>query len=59
MDEFARILAGVTSPADFFSDENAGRILAASYRVACSPMVAMTACASSMLAGGIGIPAYL
>jgi 2-polyprenyl-6-methoxyphenol hydroxylase-like FAD-dependent oxidoreductase len=29
MDEFARVLAGVTSPADFFSDENAGRILAA------------------------------
>jgi 2-polyprenyl-6-methoxyphenol hydroxylase-like FAD-dependent oxidoreductase len=29
MDDFARVLAGVTSPADFFSDENAGRILAA------------------------------
>jgi 2-polyprenyl-6-methoxyphenol hydroxylase-like FAD-dependent oxidoreductase len=29
MDGFARVLAGVTSPADFFSDENAGRILAA------------------------------
>jgi 2-polyprenyl-6-methoxyphenol hydroxylase-like FAD-dependent oxidoreductase len=29
MDDFTRVLAGVTSPADFFSDENAGRILAA------------------------------
>lgn len=29
MDGFSRVLAGVTSPADFFSDENAGRILAA------------------------------
>ena len=29
MDGFARVTAGVTSPADFFSDENAGRILAA------------------------------
>ena len=29
MDGFARVLAGLTSPADFFSDENAGRILAA------------------------------
>jgi hypothetical protein len=29
MDEFARVLAGITSPADFFSEENAGRILAA------------------------------
>jgi 2-polyprenyl-6-methoxyphenol hydroxylase-like FAD-dependent oxidoreductase len=29
MDGFARVLAGVTSPAEFFSDENAGRILAA------------------------------
>jgi hypothetical protein len=29
MDGFARVLAGITSPADFFSDENAGRILAA------------------------------
>jgi hypothetical protein len=29
MDDFARVLAGVTPPADFFSDENAGRILAA------------------------------
>ena len=29
MDGFARVLAGVTSPADFFSDENAVRILAA------------------------------
>ena len=29
MDDFARVLAGVTSPAEFFSDENAGRILAA------------------------------
>jgi 2-polyprenyl-6-methoxyphenol hydroxylase-like FAD-dependent oxidoreductase len=27
-DGFARVLAGVTSPAEFFSDENAGRILA-------------------------------
>jgi flavin-dependent dehydrogenase len=29
MDDFARVLAGVTSPADFFSDESVGRILAA------------------------------
>lgn len=29
MDGFARVLAGVTSPADFFSDESVGRILAA------------------------------
>jgi 2-polyprenyl-6-methoxyphenol hydroxylase-like FAD-dependent oxidoreductase len=28
MDEFARVLAGVTSPTEFFSEENAGRILA-------------------------------
>jgi hypothetical protein len=27
-DGFARVLAGVTSPVEFFSDENAGRILA-------------------------------
>ena len=29
MDEFARVIAGLTSPAEFFSDENVGRILAA------------------------------
>jgi 2-polyprenyl-6-methoxyphenol hydroxylase-like FAD-dependent oxidoreductase len=29
MDGFSRVLAGVTSPAEFFSEENAGRILAA------------------------------
>ena len=29
MDGFARVLAGVTSPATFFSEENVGRILAA------------------------------
>jgi flavin-dependent dehydrogenase len=29
MDGFARVAAGVTSPAEFFSDENAGRIVAA------------------------------
>lgn len=29
MDGFARVLAGVTSPADFFSEESVGRILAA------------------------------
>ncbi len=29
MDGFARVAAGVTSPADFFSDENVGRIFAA------------------------------
>jgi 2-polyprenyl-6-methoxyphenol hydroxylase-like FAD-dependent oxidoreductase len=29
MDGFARVLGGVTSPAEFFSDENVGRILAA------------------------------
>ena len=34
MDGFARTNAGVTSPADFFSDENTGRIFAASRAVA-------------------------
>jgi hypothetical protein len=29
MDQFARINAGVESPADFFAPANAGRILAA------------------------------
>jgi len=29
MDGFARVMAGVTSPAKFFSEENVGRILAA------------------------------
>ena len=29
MDGFARVMAGVTSPAEFFSEENVGRILAA------------------------------
>lgn len=29
MDSFARVVAGVTSPAEFFSDENVGRIFAA------------------------------
>ena len=29
MDGFARVAAGVTSPAEFFSDENVERILAA------------------------------
>jgi hypothetical protein len=28
MDGFARVNAGVTSPAEFFSDENVGQILA-------------------------------
>ena len=28
MDGFARVIAGVTSPAEFFSEENVGRILA-------------------------------
>ena len=28
MDGFARVNAGVTSPAEFFSDENVGRIFA-------------------------------
>ena len=28
-DGFARVLAGVTSPAEFFSEENAARVLAA------------------------------
>jgi 2-polyprenyl-6-methoxyphenol hydroxylase-like FAD-dependent oxidoreductase len=32
MDGFARVNAGVTSPADFFSEENVGRILAAAGR---------------------------
>jgi 2-polyprenyl-6-methoxyphenol hydroxylase-like FAD-dependent oxidoreductase len=31
MDGFARVMAGVTSPAEFFSEENAGRILAAAH----------------------------
>ena len=34
MDGFARTNAGVTSPADFFSDENTGRVFAASRAVA-------------------------
>jgi hypothetical protein len=29
MDGFARVTAGVTSPAEFFSEANVGRILAA------------------------------
>jgi hypothetical protein len=29
MDGFARVIGGVTSPAEFFSDENVGRIVAA------------------------------
>jgi 2-polyprenyl-6-methoxyphenol hydroxylase-like FAD-dependent oxidoreductase len=29
MDEFARVIAGMTSPAEFFSEENVGRMLAA------------------------------
>ncbi|MFD1517309.1 hypothetical protein [Pseudonocardia yunnanensis] len=29
MDGFARVNAGVTSPAEFFSDENVGRIVGA------------------------------
>ena len=29
MDGFARVAAGVTSPAEFFSDESVGRIFAA------------------------------
>jgi flavin-dependent dehydrogenase len=38
MDGFARVVAGVTSPAEFFSDENVGRILdAASRRVEVPP----------------------
>jgi flavin-dependent dehydrogenase len=32
MDGFARVVAGVTSPAEFFSDENVGRILEAASR---------------------------
>jgi hypothetical protein len=27
MDGFARVLAGVTSPAEFFAEENVGRIM--------------------------------
>jgi hypothetical protein len=27
MDAFARVMAGVTSPAEFFSEQNVGRIL--------------------------------
>ena len=29
MDGFARMMGGVTSPTEFFSDENVGRIIAA------------------------------
>jgi len=29
MDDFARVIAGMTSPAEFFSEENVGLILAA------------------------------
>ena len=29
MDAFARVIAGGTSPAEFFSDENVGRMVAA------------------------------
>jgi hypothetical protein len=29
MDGFARVIGGVTSPAEFFSPDNVGRILAA------------------------------
>jgi hypothetical protein len=28
MDGFARVVAGVTSPAEFFSEDNVGRVLA-------------------------------
>jgi hypothetical protein len=28
MDAFARVMAGVTSPTEFFSEQNVGRILA-------------------------------
>ena len=28
MDEFARVMAGVTSPADFFAEQNVERLLA-------------------------------
>jgi hypothetical protein len=31
MDGFARVNAGVTSPAEFFSEENVGRIFAAAH----------------------------
>jgi hypothetical protein len=31
MDGFVRVTAGVTSPAEFFSEENIGRILAAAH----------------------------
>ena len=31
MDGFARVLAGVTSPAEFFAEEHVGRILAAAH----------------------------
>jgi 2-polyprenyl-6-methoxyphenol hydroxylase-like FAD-dependent oxidoreductase len=34
MDGFARVNAGVMSPAEFFSEDNAGRILAAAGRLA-------------------------
>ena len=31
MDEFARVMAGVLSPAEFFSEENVGRLLTMAY----------------------------
>lgn len=37
MDGFARVNAGVTSPAEFFSEENVGRILAAAQDSAAAP----------------------
>jgi hypothetical protein len=32
MDGFARVISGATSPAEFFSEENVGRILASAAR---------------------------
>jgi hypothetical protein len=31
MDEFAQVMAGVLSPAEFFSEENVGRLLTMAY----------------------------
>jgi len=32
MDDFAKMFGGIVSPADFFSEENVGRIFAAAQR---------------------------
>ena len=46
MDEFARVNAGVTSPAEFFSEENVKRIFAAAPEIG-SPEVGSGTIATS------------